>query len=188
MRKKLKLKLSDIRNITNGRHQKKPYFLFIEFGSNKFYFSNKKTATRWLTKFENESNNIFQELIFKFEFILKLHTKMLLNINYSEIEKNISSILWSMKRLNRIYNTNEEIVIGRELNSIYYEVDYQLKYFKEILQTNNRNYNLLIETNTQIRDVQRIRTDIDLLFSSIENLSSIESKNNLNSNYRLAIA
>ena len=62
MEKRIKLKINDYRDNFKEPYKKKPYYLFIEYGSESFYFSNKEKAKRFLSRFKKESTLLFKEL------------------------------------------------------------------------------------------------------------------------------
>ena len=76
MRKKINLSIKDYREFFNEPQKKEPYFLMIDFGENYFYFSNRKKAVQFLTKFQNTISKLLHELVSHSENLLSLNLKI----------------------------------------------------------------------------------------------------------------
>ena len=177
MQRKINLSIKDSRDSFNG-HRKKPYFLFIEYGSKNFVFSNKDKANRFLTKFKNGATSIFLEMGQHLSFLYSININLATIQNYSSYLKNSNGLDVISKRYSFVLtNKYQDIAIGREVNNFYYELDSQYIYYRDFLQQNARNNFLLNQIRIKMKSIRRLRRDLDLLLSDasgVNELSNIE--------------
>ena len=172
MRKKINLHIKDKRNSFGG-DIKRPYFLFIEMGEKQFVFSNKVKAKKWLVTFENNLNTLTQELILNVPKLYNYNTLLSLNMDFPKQKSMREYLDYVMQRYWKIYNSNHIISIGKEINTIYYEIESQMEFYKKLLGKNSRNQVLLTQIKTEIKHLKYLKNDIDVLFDVDQNLLSL---------------
>ena len=172
MRKKIKLHIKDKRKSFGG-DIKRPYFLFIEMGEKQFVFSNKVKAEKWLVTFENKLNTITQELILNVPKLSNYNTLLSLNMDFPTQRNMRESIDSVMEKYWKLYNSNHLTSIGREINSIYYEIELQMEFYKNLLGKNSRNQALLTQIKMEIKHLKYLKNDIDVLFDVDKNLLAL---------------
>jgi hypothetical protein len=187
VRKKIRLKIKDQRLSFNG-NIKRPYYLFIEMGEKRFVFSNKVKAKKWLVSFENDLNSLTKELIEYFPKLYNYNVCLSLNMNFPEQKRMRDSLDFWMERYWKIYNSNQDVSIGRELNGIYAVISDQLLFYKKVLGKNSRNQNLLNQAKIDLKHIKYLGNDIDALFDvdkTLKCLKEVEIKTteNLSENY-----
>ena len=80
-------------------------------------------------------------------------------------QKNMRGDLdYSMERYWRIYNSNYVTSIGKEVNTIYYEIEHQMEFYKKLLGKSSRNQALLSQIKTETKHLKYLKNDIDALF------------------------
>lgn len=163
MRKKIKLHIKDKRESFGG-NIKRPYFLFIEMGEKQFVFSNKVKAQKWLVTFENNLNTLIQELILNIPKLYNYNTLLSLNMDFPKQRNMRENLNYSMECYWRIYNSNYVTAIGKEVNTIYYEIEEQLEFYKKLLGKSSRNQALLTQIKTETKHLKYLKNDIDALF------------------------
>lgn len=172
MRKKIKLHIKDKRDSFGG-DIKRPYFLFLEMGEKQFVFSNKVKAKKWLVTFENNLNTLLQELILNVPKLYTYNATLALSMDFSKQKKMRESLDYYMDRYWKLYNSNNIISIGKEVNGILYEIEYQMEFYKKLLGKNSRNQNLLTQIKTEIKHLKYLKNDINTLFDVDKNLVSL---------------
>lgn len=172
MRKKINLHIKDKRNSFGG-DIKRPYFLFIEMGEKQFVFSNKVKAKKWLVTFENNLNTLTQELILNVPKLYNYNTLLSLNMDFPKQKSMREYLDYVMQRYWKIYNSNHIISIGKEINTIYYEIESQMEFYKKLLGKNSRNQVLLTQIKMEIKHLKYLKNDIDVLFDVDQNLLSL---------------
>jgi len=163
VRKKIKLHIKDKRKSFGG-NIKRPYFLFLEMGEKQFVFSNKVKAQKWLVTFENNLNTLIQELILNIPKLYNYNTLLSLNMDFPKQRNMRENLNYSMECYWRIYNSNYVTAIGKEVNTIYYEIEEQLEFYKKLLGKSSRNQALLTQIKTEIKHLKYLKNDIDALF------------------------
>ena len=163
MRKKIKLHIKDKRESFGG-NIKRPYFLFLEMGEKQFVFSNKVKAQKWLVTFENNLNTLIQELILNIPKLYNYNILLSLNMDFPKQRNMRENLNYSMECYWRIYNSNYVTAIGKEVNTIYYEIEEQLEFYKKVLGKSSRNQALLTQFKTEIKHLKYLKNDIDALF------------------------
>ena len=163
MRKKIKLHIKDKRESFGG-NIKRPYFLFLEMGEKQFVFSNKVKAQKWLVTFENNLNTLIQELILNIPKLYNYNTLLSLNMDFPKQRNMRENLNYSMECYWRIYNSNYVTAIGKEVNTIYYEIEEQLEFYKKLLGRSSRNQALLTQIKTEIKHLKYLKNDIEALF------------------------
>lgn len=190
MEKKINLKLSDYRDFFNEPHKKKPYYLFIEYGSKQFAFSNKKNADKWLVKFKKESTELYKELG---GYLINFHEfqiKLISILEYSKFKNSLSSIQFATDRYFKVLNgvLIEDINIGREINNLYYLLENQFTLIKKVLQKNNRNQTLLFQIKVILKSLVRLRLQFDILLSDVTGVKKVISSDKIQYLNHLKIA
>ena len=173
VRKKIRLKIKDKR-ISFNANIKRPYYLFIEMGEKKFVFSNKVKAKKWLVSFENDLNSITQELIQYCPKLYHYNVSLSLNIGFPEQKRMRDSLDFMMDRYWKLYNTSQDISIGREINGMYAVISQQLLFYKQVLGKNSRNQNLLNQAKIDFKHIKYLRNDIDSLFDVDKTLKCLK--------------
>lgn len=178
MQRNINLKISDYRDSFNEPHKKKPYYLFIEYGSKNFVFSNKDKANRFLTKFKKESTSIYLELGQHLNFLYTTNINCVHVLNHRKYLKNTSDLNNISNRFSFVLtNKITEISIGREVNNFYYSIDSLYIEFRDLLSKNNRSNFLLNQVRIKMKAIRRLRKDLDLILydaNGIYELSNIE--------------
>jgi hypothetical protein len=172
VRKKIRLKIKDQRLSFNG-NIKRPYYLFIEMGEKRFVFSNKVKAKKWLVSFENDLNSLTQELIEYFPKLYNYNVCLSLNMDFPEQKRMRDSLDFWMERYWKIYNSNQDVSIGRELNGIFAVISDQLLFYKKVLGKNNRNQNLLNQAKIDMKHIKYLGNDVD---KTLKCLKEVEIK------------
>ena len=172
MRKKIKLHIKDKR-ASFGGSIKRPYFLFLEMGEKQFVFSNKVKAQKWLVTFENKLNTLTQELILNVPKLSNYNTLLSLNMDFPKQRNMRESMDYVMEQYWKLYNSNHLTSIGREINFIYYEIELQMEFYKNILGKNSRNQALLTQIKMEIKHLKYLKNDINVLFDVDKNLLSL---------------
>jgi hypothetical protein len=173
VRKKIRLKIKDQRLSFNG-NIKRPYYLFIEMGEKKFVFSNKVKAKKWLVSFENDLNNLTQELIQYFPKLYNYNVCLSLHMGFPEQKKMRDSLDFWMQRYWKLYNTDQDFSIGREINGMHAVISDQLLFYKKVLGKNSRNQNLLNQAKIDIKHIKYLSNDIDSLFDVDKTLKCLK--------------
>jgi len=173
VRKKIRLKIKDQR-ISFNANIKRPYYLFIEMGEKKLVFSNKVKAKKWLVSFENDLNSITQELIQYCPKLYHYNVSLSLNIGFPEQKRMRDSLDFMMDRYWKLYNTSQDISIGREINGMYAVISQQLLFYKQVLGKNSRNQNLLNQAKIDFKHIKYLRNDIDSLFDVDKTLKCLK--------------
>ena len=155
MRKKIKLHIKDKRESFGG-NIKRPYFLFLEMGEKQFVFSNKVKAKKWLVTFENDLNTLTQELILNIPKLYSYNTLLSLNMDFPKQRNMIENLNYSMACYWRIYNSNYFTFIGKEVNTIYFEIEEQMEFYKKVLGKSSRNQALLTQIKTEIKHFKTV--------------------------------
>jgi hypothetical protein len=163
VRKKIRLHIKDRRESFGG-DIKQPYFLFLEMGEKHFVFSNKVKAQKWLVTFENNLNTLIQELILNIPKLYNYNTLLSLNMDFPKQRKMRENLDYSMERYWRIYNSDYVSSVGREVNTIYYEIEAQLAFYKKLLGKSSINQALLSQIKTETKHLKYLKNDIDALF------------------------
>lgn len=163
MRKKIRLHIKDRRESFGG-DIKQPYFLFLEMGEKQFVFSNRVKAKKWLVTFENNLNTLTQELILNIPKLYNYNTLLSLNMDFPKQRKMRENLDYSMERYWRIYNSDYVSSVGREVNTIYYEIEAQMEFYKKLLGKSSRNQALLSQIKTETKHLKYLKNDIDALF------------------------
>jgi len=172
VRKKIKLHIKDKRSSFDG-NIKRPYFLFLEMGEKQFIFSNKVKAQKWLVTFENKLNTVTQELILNVPKLSNYNTILSLNMDFPKQRNMRESTDYVMQQYWKLYNSNHLTSIGREINSMYYEIEFQMESYKDILGKNSRNQALLTQIKMEIKHLKYLKNDIDVLFDVDKNLLTL---------------
>jgi hypothetical protein len=175
MKKKINLLIKDYRDSFNEPHKKKPYFLFIEYGSQSFTFSNKDKAKRFLVQFQNESTALYKELGNFLSDCYKTNISLvhlLPRADYLSILKRLNTLT---SRYSFILNTKTEIAIGREIDLIYYELKSIYTIYLAFLSSNNRSFYLLKELKFNVKSLKRLRKDLDFLLSDSDGIEKLTS-------------
>lgn len=183
MQRKINLKIKDIRDSFAG-HKKKPYYLFIQYGSKNFVFSNKDKAKRFLTKFKNEATSIFLEMGNHLSFLYTVNINLANTQNHLNYIKNSNGLDSISKRYSFVLtNKYQDISIGREVNNFYYELDSQYIYYRDFLIKNNRSNFLLNQIRIKMKSIRRLRRDLDLLFNDVNGVNELSDIEALSIDY-----
>lgn len=173
MERKINLEIRDYRDSFNEPHKKKPYYLFVEFGDRRFAFSNKKTANRFLSMFQNEATDLFCELGTHLGRLFYYNISLVQKIDYIKYKKNLENLEHFALRYSYVINSKNDIIIGREILNLYYSLLDELQGIKKILQTNNRSNILLRELKREIKSIKRLKKDFDLLLYDISGVREV---------------
>lgn len=174
MEKRINLKIKDYRDSFDEPHIKKPYYLYIEYGSERFYFSNKNKADRFLSKFNYESTNLFKELSIYIEksFYYNLQLCPILDKpKFTDLKNQIDHIIVRYHFV--LTNSTQSIQIGREINNIYFQLENLFQFFKQFLQKHNRYNNLLQNLLYYFKSLIRLKTDFDSLLKNVDGIHEV---------------
>ncbi len=157
-------------------------------GEEQFIFSNKAKAKKWLVTFENNLNEITQELIQYVPKLFSYNAELSLYMKLSEQEYLRNELNTSMQRYWLLYNSQHTTSIGREINFIFNTCEHQLKEYKNILGKNNRNQNSLKKIKIDIKHLKYLRNEIDALFDTKNTLKTFknskkDTKHNVSEKY-----
>ena len=84
------------------------------------------------------------------------------------------SLDFMMDRYWKLYNTSQDISIGREINGMYAVISQQLLFYKQVLGKNSRNQNLLNQAKIDFKHIKYLRNDIDSLFDVDKTLKCLK--------------
>lgn len=165
MKKNINLKIKDSRVLFRNVKTSEKYYLYIEYGSKCFYFSNKKKAERFLTKFKKEATELYDELS---SYISKLYELSILaipiadQVKLKKFRKSLDSLL------DRYHNVKiglimGDINIGREINNLYEAISIQYEFYRKTLRTSNRQRFKYEEVRLSIKNIIRLRKELDYL-------------------------
>lgn len=168
MQKKINLEIKDLRKSFGKKNQKEPYYLFIEYGTKSFYFSNEKKAKKWLVQFENLSRDFIRELMFH---VPNLHENNIILIPFLDLPKLTTlqnELNFIQKRYWILFN-RQDLSIGKEINNIYYHIESQYKFYKSFYRKNNR-FNFQYQKSIYaLKSLKRLKKDFDFLLEDKEN-------------------
>jgi hypothetical protein len=168
MQKRIKLEIKDLRKSFGYMNQKEPYFLFIEYGTKSFYFSNEKKAKKWLTEFETLSTDFIRELMYHSPCLRENTIILTPYLGISKLEKLQGDLNFIEKRYWTLFNNNE-ISIGREINLMYDTIESQYSFYKGFFRTNNR-FNFQYQKSIYaLKSLKRLKKEFDHLLESKEN-------------------
>ena len=169
MQKRINLTIKGTKN-TPEKYQKKPYTLFIAYGEEYFYFSNKKKAERWLVSFKKETSLLYSELGTHLANIYTYHIKLAYLISLPDNFHFLNDISFYTKRYSKVTNNfnMRDIQIGTEIYNIYNVVTDYYDFYRKLLQKNNRSYGYLRDLEIDIKSVKRLQTEFTLLLSDID--------------------
>lgn len=175
MEKQINLKIKDYRDSFHEPHKKKPYYLFIEYGSQNFVFSNKEKAKRFLAKFKKESTLLYKELGYHLSSLHMININLAHVQHYSEYLKISNRLHHFGNRYSKVLNSSKgiDIQIGREINNAYYELDSIYLYFRDFLARHNRLNGILQDVRFKMKAIRRLRRDFDLLLLNAEGVNEI---------------
>jgi hypothetical protein len=181
MEKRISLQIKDYRDSFNEPHKKKPYYLYIEYGSQNFVFSNKSKANRFLAKFKKESTLLYMELGYHLSSCYMLNINLANILSHPQYLKIQNKLTSSSERYSKVLTGKGSlnIAIGREINNMYFELDSIYIYFRDFLGKHNRLNYLLQEIRFKMKSIRRLRKDLDLLLSSalgINDITNIDVK------------
>jgi hypothetical protein len=168
MQKKIKLEIKDLRDSFGHKNQKEPYYLFIEYGSKSFYFSNEKKAKKWLTQFETLATDFIRELMYHAP---SLHENNIILTPYLDLPKLMklqNELNFIEKRYWILFN-NDDISIGREINLLYHHIELQYEFYKDFFRTNNRFTFQYQKSIYALKSLKRLKKEFDHLLISKEN-------------------
>ena len=175
MKKKIKLNIQDERKSFGYLHQSKPYFLFLEYGEKRFYFSNKQIAKKWLVQFEIKLTDLLKELVSHFVNLIQLNISLTEYFEPNELSTKRDIINHLLARYGNLYLTSD-VAIGREINNIYFEILDQYKFYIFFLRNNNR-FNYQYELQRQnLKSLKRLKVDLELLTTKVDNCIITEKK------------
>jgi hypothetical protein len=184
MQKKIKLEIKDLRKSFGDLHQKEPYFLFIEYGTKSFYFSNEKKAKKWLVKFENIATDFIKELM---QHVPSLQENNLILTTYLDFPKitNLQNDLnFILKRYWLLFN-RKDLSIAREINNIYYQIVEQYEFYRNFYRKNNRFNFQYQKCIYALKSLKRIKKDFDFLLED-KNNTKIEKTIKITSYLKIA--
>lgn len=173
MKKEINLVIKDYRDSFNEPHKKRPYYLHIEYGKKNFGFSNKEKANRFLTLFRNESTFLYKELGNHISSCFSINVSMVKAINHSDYTKISNSLNNLSLKFSNVLVSKSDVLIGREIGILYYELEKIYNYFKAFLSKNNRCNALLERVKMDIKNLKRLRKDFDLLLTSAQGVHEI---------------
>lgn len=176
MKQKINLNIKDYRSHCNEPNKKKPYYLTVNSGGERFYFSNKKKAERWLSKFTTEATELYKELGSYLSKLYDLNISCVEIISFVNFQKKREYINFHVERYWRVlrnYTGGISVEIGKELNTLFNLIQQQLEFYRKLLRSHNR-YNLTYErVRFDIKQLTRLKRDFNLLLSDVDGMNKI---------------
>lgn len=193
MKRKIYLHLTDYRDSFNEPHKKKPYYLFVSFSEDIcIYFSNKRQAKKWLVSFENKVTEYYYELLEHCSNVATLNCVLTPYLKRGDLKKARDSTDFYLDRTHSLFFSSSYIKyeIGDEMFGFYQKIHNHYQFYLQFLRSNNRFNHLYSKTRQDFRNLKRLKNDIDILFSDVSGLKTIEIKENKDnlSEYFLKIA
>lgn len=176
MKRKIKLEIKDYRDSFDEPHKKKPYFLYVQSGGHSFYFSNKKKAQRWLSKFTTEATELYREIG---SYLIRLYELNILCVdfislvNFQKKRQEIELYTERYWRVLRGFTMGQSVQIGRELNIMYKVIYEQLNFYRSLLRKNNRCQIKFETIRYELKQLKRLRVDFDLLLSDVDGMKKV---------------
>lgn len=175
-KKKLKLRIIDVRDLFGHLNQSHPYNFFLGIGEKSFEFKSKNQSLVFLKKFEVSYNSIFFQLI---QQIPKLYN---LNISCIPYKKKYNSKEFrnSLSHFTERYSDflNYDQIIEnpvREIENLYTEIFEQYSKYIETLSISNRSNYLLNQTYSDLQNTKRLITDFEKLISTKQGFKSLSN-------------
>ncbi|WGH76130.1 hypothetical protein P8625_02890 [Tenacibaculum tangerinum] len=168
--------IKDYRDYCHEPHKKKPYFLTVNSNGERFYFSNKKKAERWLSKFSKESTELYKELGSYLSSLYELNISCVDIISFVNFQKKRNDIDYYCERYWRVlrgYTSGIAVEIGTELYKLFNFIQSQQEFYRKLLRSHNR-YNLKYHSiRVQIKQLKRLKTDFDLLLTDVDGMKKV---------------
>jgi len=172
----INLSIKDYRDYCHEPHKKKPYFLTVNSNGERFYFSNKKKAERWLSKFTKESTDLYKELGSYLSTLYELNLSCVDIISFVNFQKQRQDIDWYCERYWRVlrgYTSGISVEIGTELNRLLNFIQVQQEFYRKLLRSHNR-YNLKYQSlRLQMKQLKRLKVDFDLLIFDADGMKKV---------------
>ena len=176
MKQKIDLNIQDYRTSCGNTSIKKPYYLTVNTGGERFYFSNKKKAERWLSKFTLEATELYKELGGYLSKLYELNISCVEIISFVNFQKKREYIDFHVERYWRVlrnYTGGLSVEIGKELNGLFKFIQQQQEFYRKLLRSHNR-YNLKYEEiRFSIKQLTRLKRDFDLLLSDVDGMNKV---------------
>jgi hypothetical protein len=173
MKVKIKLELKDTR-LSYRSKKETPYCLFIEYGSESFYFSNEKKAKKWLCDFEKAATELLKELVTHLHLLFENNVLLTPYLDFPSLQNHASNLIEIQKRYYYLFN-RKDLSVGREINNIYSEIENQYQFYRKFYQKNNRFNYQYQKTRQNIKSLKRLRKEFDLLLTDKNGIKKIEN-------------
>ncbi|WP_422091315.1 hypothetical protein [Tenacibaculum ovolyticum] len=193
MKNKINLNIKDYRDSFHEPNKKKPYFLTVNSNGERFYFSNKKKAERWLSKFSSESAELYKELGAYLSKLYELNISCVDVISFVSYQNKRVDIDWYAERYWRVlngYTGGLSVEIGSEIGSLLRFIQNQQEFYRKLIRTHNR-YNLKYQAlRMEIKQLKRLQIDYDMLISNADGMHKVTSSDigSVKSEFELSIA
>lgn len=178
-KKKLKLRIIDIRELFGELNQSHPYQFFLGIGEKSFEFKSNNQSQVFLKKFEVSYNSLFNQFI---QQIPKLYHLNISCISYKKKYNSLefrNSLSYLIERYSDFLNYDEIIENPvREIENLYTEISEQYVKYIQSLSINNRSNHLLNQTYSDFQNTKRFISDFEKLISNKEGFKQV-TKNEL---------
>lgn len=155
--------------------QKKPYYMIVEYRKDYFYFQNKRESQRWLSKFKKESTALYKELGIYLVKVYSYHIQLVSIIDFNKYEKGIHDLAYYNIRYSKLLKTDllGKINVGSEVDKLYDTIFFYFQEYKDITQKNARFQGVHSDINFNIKNIKRLRKDLDILFESKSGIKKV---------------